>query len=205
MLLERYWHTKFIYMKKKVLSLAIICMIGSSAFSQGFQIGIKGGTTINKITGRSFNEQFTFGYHLGGFATIKLGKTFGVQPEVLFNQVNLDTSGTFSSVYQFNKTGRVQLRYLTIPLLLNINANKFVTLQAGPQFGILMNKSNTLVQNGSNAFKGGDLSLLGGLQLNISHIRIYGRYAVGLNNLNDIDNREKWKSQSVQLGIGLTL
>lgn len=192
-------------MKAKLLSLAIICILSSSAFSQSLKLGIKGGATINKITGKSFNEQFTFGYHLGGFATIGLGKKFGIQPEVLFNQVNVDTSSAFSAVYQFNKVGKVKLSYLSIPLLLNINANKFVTLQVGPQFGILMNKSSTLVQNGKNAFKGGDFSMVGGLQLNISHIRIFGRYGVGLNNLNDIDNKEKWKSQSVQLGFGLTL
>ena len=191
-------------MKAKLLSLAIICITSSTAFSQSFKVGIKGGTTINKITGKSFKEQFTFGYHLGGFATISFGK-IGIQPEVLFNQVNVDTSSTFSSVYQFNKVGKVKLSYLSIPLLLNINANKFVTVQVGPQFGILMNKSSTLTQNGQNAFKGGDFSMLGGLQLNFSHIRIFGRYAVGLNNLNDIDNKEKWKSQSVQLGLGLTL
>ena len=192
-------------MKIKLLFLAIVCLIGSSAFSQSLKLGIKAGTTINKITGKSFKEQFTFGYHLGGFATIGLGKKFGIQPEVLFNQVNLDTSSSFSTVYHFNKMNKVKLSYLSIPLLLNINANKFVTLQVGPQFGILMNKSSTLAQNGQNAFKGGDFSMVGGLQLNISHIRLYGRYGVGLNNLNDIDNKEKWKSQSVQLGLGLTL
>ncbi len=192
-------------MKAKLLSLAIICIISSSSFSQRLKLGIKGGATINKITGKSFNEQFTFGYHLGGFATIGLGKKLGIQPEVLFNQVNVDTSSAFSAVYQFNKVSKVKLSYLSIPLLLNINANKFVTLQVGPQFGILMNKGNTLVQNGKNAFKGGDFSMVGGLQLNISHIRLFGRYGVGLSNLNDIDNKEKWKSQSVQLGLGLTL
>jgi len=191
-------------MKAKLLSLAIICLVASSAFSQGFKIGIKGGATINKITGQSFNEQFTWGYHLGGFATFNFGK-IGIQPEVLFNQVNVDSSSHFSDIYQFNKVGKVKLSYLSIPLLLNINANKFVTFQLGPQFGILMNKSNTLVQNGKDAFKGGDFSMLGGLQLNLSKLRIFGRYAVGLNNLNDIDNREKWKSQSIQLGLGLAL
>jgi len=191
-------------MKGKILSLAILCITSSTAFSQGFKLGVKGGATINKITGKSFKEQFTFGYHVGGFATLNFGK-IGIQPEVLFNQVNVDTSSSFSAVYQFNKVGKVKLSYLSIPLLLNINANKFVTLQVGPQFGILMNKSSTLVQNGKNAFKGGDLSMLGGLQLNLSHFRIFGRYAVGLNNINDIDNKEKWKSQSVQLGLGLTL
>jgi Outer membrane protein beta-barrel domain len=191
-------------MKAKLLTLAIICLVASSAFSQSFKIGIKGGATINKITGQSFNEQFTWGYHLGGFATISFGKV-GIQPEVLFNQVNVDSSSHFSDIYQFNKVGKVKLSYLTIPLLLNINANKFVTVQVGPQFGILMNKSKTLVQNGKDAFKGQDFSMVGGLQLNLSKLRIFGRYAVGLNNLNDIDNKEKWKSQSIQLGVGLAL
>ena len=191
-------------MKAKLLTLAIVCLVASSAFSQGFKIGVKGGATINKITGKSFSEQFTWGYHLGGFATINLGK-IGIQPEVMFNQVNVDSSSHFSDIYQFNKVGKVKLSYLSIPVLLNINANKFVTVQVGPQFGILMNKSKTLVQNGKDAFKGGDFSMVGGLQLNITKLRIFGRYVVGLSNLNDIDNKEKWKSQSIQVGLGLTL
>ena len=191
-------------MKAKLLTLAIICLVASSAFSQGFKIGVKGGATINKITGKSFSEQFTWGYHVGGFATINLGK-IGIQPEIMFNQVNVDSSSHFSDIYQFNKVGKVKLSYLSIPVLLNINANKFVTVQVGPQFGILMNKSKTLVQNGKDAFKAGDFSMVGGLQLNITKLRIFGRYAVGLSNLNDIDNKEKWKSQSIQVGLGLTL
>ena len=191
-------------MKAKLLTLAIVCLLASSAFSQGFKIGVKGGATINKITGKSFSEQFTWGYHVGGFATINFGK-IGIQPEVMFNQVNVDSSSHFSDIYQFNKVGKVKLSYLSIPVLLNINANKFVTVQVGPQFGILMNKSKTLVQNGKDAFKGGDFSMVGGLQLNITKLRIFGRYAVGLSNLNDIDNKEKWKSQSIQVGLGLTL
>ena len=192
-------------MKAKLLLTAVISIISIGAFAQSFKIGAKGGATLNKITGQTFKEKFSYGYHVGGFATIGLGKKFAIQPEVLFNQVNVDTSDKFSSVYQFNKLNGVQLKYLTIPILLNYNAGRLITLQAGPQFGVLMNKSNTFVQNGKDAFKGGDLSMLGGVQLNISHFRLYGRYAIGLNNLNDIDNKDKWKSQSVQLGVGLTL
>jgi hypothetical protein len=192
-------------MKTKLLLTAAISIVSFSAFSQGFKIGAKGGATMNKITGQTFKEEFSYGYHVGGFATIGLGKRFAIQPEVLFNQVNVDTSNKFSAIYQFNKLSGVQLKYISIPLLLNYNAGKLITLQAGPQFGILINKSNTLVQNGKDAFKGGDFSMLGGVQLNISHLKIYGRYLIGLNNLNDIDNQDKWKNQSVQLGIGLTL
>jgi Outer membrane protein beta-barrel domain len=192
-------------MKTKLLILAIFCMPGNAAFSQKFNIGFKGGANINKLTGKSFSDQFSYGYHLGGFFSVGLGKKFAIQPEVLFNQVNVDTSSNFSTVYKFNKVDKVQLKYLSIPVLLNYKPIKFLTLQAGPQFGVLMNKSNTLVENGRDAFKSGDFSMLGGVQVNISHLKVYGRYAVGLNNLNDIDNKEKWKSQSIQLGVGFTL
>ncbi|MBS1512772.1 MAG: PorT family protein [Bacteroidetes bacterium] len=193
-------------MKTKLLFAAIICLSCTGAFAQKIQVGAKGGATMNKLTGQTFKDQFTYGYHLGGFVSVGLGKKFAIQPEVMFNQVNVDTSNKFSDIYHFNKLNSVQLKYLTIPLLLNYNAvGKLITLQAGPQFGVLMNKSKTLVQNGKDAFKNGDFSMIGGVQLNISHFKIYGRYLVGLNNLNDIDNQDKWKSQSIQLGVGLTL
>jgi len=191
-------------MKTKLLILAIFSIIGSSAFSQKLHIGVKGGANINKLTGKSFSDEFSFGYHLGGFFSVGY-KKFAIQPEILFNQVNVDTSSNFSSVYHFNQVDKVQLRYLSIPVLLNYKPIKFITLQAGPQFSILTNKSKTLVENGRDAFKSGDFSMLGGVQVNIMHLNIYGRYAVGLSNLNDIDNKEKWKSQSFQIGVGLTL
>ena len=59
--------------------------------------------------------------------------------------MNVDTSSQFSSVYKFNQVDKVKLKYLSIPILVNYTPVKFLTLQAGPQFGILMNKSNTLV------------------------------------------------------------
>jgi Outer membrane protein beta-barrel domain len=192
-------------MKTKILFAAIISIMSTAAFAQKIQIGVKGGATMNKLTAQTFKEAFSFGYHLGGFVSLGLGKKIAIQPEVLFNQVNVDTSNSFSSIYKFNKLNNVQLKYLTIPVLLNINASKALTLQVGPQFGILMNKSNTFVQNGQNAFKSGDLAMLGGVQLNLGSFKVYGRYAVGLNNINDIDNKDQWKSQSIQLGIGLKL
>lgn len=192
-------------MKTKIAMLALICLVGTSAFSQRIKAGFKGGASINKLSGKSFKEEFSFGYHVGGFVEIGLGKKFGIQPEILFSQTNVDTSSTFSSVYQFNKLSKVQLRYLSFPILLNIKPMKMLTLQIGPQFGILTNKSSTLLQNGKQAFKSGDFSMLGGVQVNISHFNIYGRYAVGLSSINDIDNKETWKNQSIQIGVGFTL
>ena len=190
-------------MKTKLISLATMLLIFSTSFSQGLNFGIKGGASINKITGKSFKDEFTYGYHLGGFVTIGLGKKFSVQPEVLFNQVNTDTSSNFSSVYHFNRINDIKLKYLTIPILLNYNVSNLLALQAGPQFGILIDQNKNLLQNGGDAFKNGDFSMVGGLQLSLLKFRVYGRYVIGLSDINNISNQEKWKGQSIQLGVGI--
>ena len=192
-------------MKTKFVLLALICLISTATFSQKVKIGFKGGASINKLSGKSFKEEFSFGYHIGGFVELNLGKKFAIQPEILYSQTNFDTSNSFSSIYQFNKIDKVQLRYLSIPILLNIKPSKLLTLQVGPQFGILTNKHNTVLKDGTEAFKNGDFSMLGGVQINIMHFQIYGRYVIGLSSINNIDNKETWKNQSIQLGVGFTL
>jgi opacity protein-like surface antigen len=200
-------------MKSFLLSALFVVSLFSFACAQdkdksyGYGTGIKVGTNINKIAGESFKNQFTYGYSAGAFVDIKLSKEWSLQPEVLFNQVSADTSDKFRDLYtlSFDKISKIKLNYLTIPLILNYHVSKGIALQAGPQLGILINQNKDLLQNGKEAFKSGDFSLLGGLQIKFSSIRLYGRYAIGLNNLNDIDNKDKWKNQSIQLGIGLTL
>jgi hypothetical protein len=61
------------------------------------------------------------------------------------------------------------------------------------------------LENGQAAFKKGDFALLGGAQLNIGGIKVGGRYQVGLNNINDIDDQDKWKNQGWQLYAGFRI
>lgn len=192
-------------MKTKLLTIALFLFIGSSAFSQSFSLGIKGGANLGKIEGQSFKNEFSLGYHVGGFATIGLGKKFAIQPEVLFNQINNDTTTNFSDVFRVKNAGSIQLKYLSIPLLLNYNLTKFLAIQAGPQFGVLLNKNENLLQNGQNAFKSGDFSLVGGLQLKLLKFRVYGRYVGGLTDLRNIGNSNTWKASAIQLGVGLSI
>ena len=192
-------------MKKIIIPFVIIMtMTAGTAYSQRFKFGIKGGTDIKKLTGVSFDKQFSYGYHLGVFTEIGLGSRFGIQPEVYFSQVNIDTVGNFSAIHNFNQISKVQLKYVNIPILLSYKPGKFVSLQAGPQYGILIDNSKSVLQNGKDAFNKGDFSILAGIQLNINKIRLYGRYAIGLNNLNEIDDKDKWKTQTIHLGLGFT-
>ncbi|HEY8388943.1 MAG TPA: PorT family protein, partial [Parasegetibacter sp.] len=68
---------------------------------------------------------------------------------------------------------------------------------------ILLNKDRDLFENGREAFKSGEFSMIGGAQLNLLKFRIYGRYVIGLSEINDIPDQDKWKNQAIQVGIGL--
>jgi len=195
-------------MKTKLAAL-LACIIFTHAAIAQFKLGVKAGANITKIEGVAFKDEFRYGYHAGGFLEIGLGKKIGIQPEVLFNQVSSRVDSNFSHIYQnavnLNTYKDVKLKYLSIPLLLSYKVGNVLSLQAGPQFGVLMSGDKTLVQNGQEAFKKGDFSMLGGAQINISKLRLSGRYVVGLNNINDVSDQNKWKNQGFQLSVGLAL
>lgn len=196
---------KHTIMKSIILSATILVFAITSSQAQGIKLGVRAGANMFKIQGMSFEDQFNYGYHAGGALEVMFSKVIGIQPEVLFNQSNTRTGYSFDTLYKSVNPGTlkdVKLNYLTIPILLNIRPFPFLTLQAGPQFGILMSKNLPLLEDGKAAFKNGELTMLAGVQLNIMKFRVYGRYGIGLNNLNDIDNQDKWKSQSAQLGVG---
>ncbi len=194
-------------MKKIILAAVAIILISAASYAQaGFRLGIKGGTNLTQLSGQSFDNGFKSGFQLGGFMEIDFSKSIGIEPEVLFNEYNGRTSSNLGSVLtNMNSNQDVHLNYLSIPVLLRINANKMLTFVVGPQYSILINPHETTLQNGQDAFKSGDFAAVGGLQLNLSAFRIYGRYVVGLNNINDISNQDSWKSQQIQLGIGIKL
>ena len=193
-------------MKIRLSAILLTLFLANAAMAQ-FTLGVKAGANIFKVDGKSFKDEFNYGYHLGGFANFGIGGRFSLQPEVLFSQYQTKTDTSFSNIYQdaFSNAGNVKLNYLSIPLLLNYKLGSLISLQAGPMFSILMDEDKGLVENGQDAFKKGDFSMLGGAQLSLGKIKLNGRYSIGLNNINDLDNSDKWKNQGWQLSVGLGL
>ena len=191
---------------KKIIPLAI-CLFCVTKFSvaQNVHFGVKAGANFQKIQGIPFKEKFTFGYQAGAFAAIGFTSKIGIQPEVLFSSVNADTATQFSTVYGFKKIDKVKLNMLDIPILLNIKAAQFLTIQAGPQFSVLIDKNQNLLKNGETAFKQGNISAVAGLQFNLTKFKIYGRYVAGLKNLNNVNNSNEWKNRNIQVGIGFKI
>jgi len=192
---------------KKITFLLLAISISTLTMAQGFHVGAKAGANLFKVDGKSFSEEFNFGYTLGAFSEINFNKKWGLQPEVIWNQTNTRTSTSFNEIYPTSTQDLkdVKLNYLSIPLLLTYRPAKILSLEAGPQFGILLDHSKNLLQNGEEAFKKGDLAMLAGAQLNLGGVKIGGRYQIGLANINDIDNRDKWTNQGWQIYAGFRL
>jgi hypothetical protein len=189
------------------LSLALLTMTALGVRAQSFEVGVKGGVNLNKIDGRSFNDQFKWGYAAGGYAHIGFGK-WGIQPELLWNQTNTRTADNFNEIFQQGGQNdqSVSLNYLTIPILVTYSPIKLISFQLGPQFGTLISQTQNLVQTSKNAFKKGDISGVAGAQVNLLRFRVGLRYFLGFNELNGLNTSlDSWKNQGFQAYLGFRL
>jgi hypothetical protein len=188
--------------------VAIILVLGSlaAAKAQVLKIGPKVGANLVKVNAESFSSVYDLGYHVGAFVEVRLGSKWYLQPELLFNQTKLSRSNSFKDIYnnflRFDSLRTIKLQTLSIPLTINWKLANVLALSAGPQFSLVMDREASLVSNVGKTFSRGDLALVGGANLLLGKFRMSGRYAVGLNNLNDLGKQDAWRSQTLQLGMG---
>ena len=203
----------------KILLITIFFFLSHFTFSQGsmdfehenfFRIGAKAGVNINQIKGQSYKTGFSYDYLLGGFMQFNFSGRFGIQPEVNFTQSSSkftdDATDIYDDLFAGGSQKKVRLSYIKVPVLLNINIgpSKRVKLQVGPQVGGLLKQKVDSLNNNADLFKKSDWSAVGGLWIQIPFINLGARYELGLSNINDIDNRQKWKSHGFTLFAGFT-
>lgn len=205
-------------MKKVPISLFLIISSSTILFAQKFKqndqenffrIGAKAGINVNKIQGQSYKSGFNYNYLLGGFMQFNFGR-FGLQPEVNFvqssSEFSKDANNVYNDLFLGGSQKKAKLNYIKVPVLLNINVgkSKHVKLQVGPQFGGLLKQSVDSLKANNNLFKTSDLSMVGGVWFQVPFINLGARYELGLSNVNDVDNKEKWKSQAFTIFVGFT-
>jgi hypothetical protein len=180
-------------------------------YNRRFHIGIKGGANLIKFDGKGWKDGMKYGFHAGGFLQLKLTNKIALQGEVLYSQIIADTAQDFSDVFDFirfsESRATIKFNYIDIPLMVSIGIGEInpLKLQLGVQYGMLTNANKTVLQNGNNAFKTGQLSLLGGLLFQVGPINLTGRYLIALDNINNVNDAKKWKSQIGQISFGFTL
>lgn len=175
------------------------------------RFGFKGTVNINKLDGTPFKDKFSYNYQLGGFIQWNFSYKLGLQPEVNFAQssseITNDNTVIYDDLFLDGDQKKARLDYLKIPILLNIDIgpSQRVKLQLGPQWAQLLNSKVDSLKNPSlEIFKKGDFSLLGGIWFQLPAVHIGARYEIGLSNVNNVTDKDKWKSQALQLFAGIT-
>ncbi|SEW34538.1 porin family protein [Chitinophaga arvensicola] len=202
---------KKLFFAVAVLIAAVTTVSTVNAQTKLLRFGIKGGANLGKLDGTGFQDGFKLGYHLGAFAQVNLVKGFGVQGELVFSSTKAETTDKFSDIYEGVSTSdnrkKINLNYLSIPLLANIDlGTPRLKLQVGPQFGALVSDKKVLGA-ANTAFKGGEISGVAGLWLQLPIINISARYIIGFNDVKDVNSvvsTSNWKNQSIQLGVGVS-
>jgi Outer membrane protein beta-barrel domain len=175
-----------------------------------FRAGLIAGLNINSLDGKSFSKEYNFNYQLGGFLLFNPLTKIGFQPEVHFAQNSAtysnDQTDIYDNLFGGGDQSNVKYNVLKVNGLVNIDIgpSQRVKLQLGPQYGIVIQQSTGVQTAARDVFKKGDFSALGGLWLQLPFVFIGGRYEHGFTNLNNIDNRDTWRSRSFQIIAGVT-
>lgn len=177
---------------KKLIVIVCVLFSGNSAFSQEIDLGVKAGVNFASISGASDYSNRT-GFQAGVFGGIKFTDNIGIQADVLYSQQGAE----FDS-------GKFDLEYVNVPVVLKYYLVQGLNIQAGPQFGFILNDDIYEVQLGgpsvrANAEKS-DVSGVVGAGYDFPFgIRIDARYNFGLNDVLK-DNKSKNSVTSIAIG-----
>ncbi|UII76685.1 PorT family protein [Flagellimonas sp. HMM57] len=180
---------------KRFFLLSFILVVGlTNVNSQELGLGVKGGFNFSDISGDIIGDTgFVTRYHFGIVAEVPISDKFSFQPELLYS----------GQGYTLNDD-RVDLDYLSVPLLGKYYVAKGLSLEAGPQIGLLLSAEEEDNTDVKDFFGSVDLGLNLGLGYKFENgLNFNVRYIVGLSDINDRDGLDaKIRNGVAQLSIG---
>ena len=195
-------------MKKLFLGLSIAA--SSLVFSQ--QFGIKGGMNISSISDDGYDDtKSKVGYYGGVFVNIPASEFFSIQPEVIYNNLGSEVKGT---VLGNSYSQKLNLNYITVPVMFQYKATPQFYLEAGPEFGFLVSADSKTTWNNSTStaeldkdnFNNFNMGVGLGAGFDITkNIGINARYVAGFSDVtkpsSDPSTNAKNKNNTFQIGL----
>ncbi len=187
-------------MKRVFLAIALTIGLGVSN-AQDIKFGAKAGLNIANISNAEIEGvklDSRIAYHLGAMAEIKWTDEFAVQPELLY-------SAQGASKEKEGVTATVKVDYINIPVMAKYFVMDGLSLEAGPQLGILTTAKLTIEGEGideSEDAKDKISSIDFGLDFGASYTLDFGlnlgiRYNLGLTDL----AKERERGDAIKNGV----
>src|SRR5690606_21113728 len=113
------------------------------------QFGIKGGMNVSSLsTDSQLSDQGSkIGFNAGLFMNAPIAENFSIQPELLYSQMDDKYDQTIAGTTYARSR---HLDYVTLPVMFQYNATPSFYLEAGPEFGLMVNAKNKFTNETDN-------------------------------------------------------
>src|SRR5690606_22490540 len=162
-------------MKKLLLVATLAFGFVATSAAQETTFGLKAGLNLSnakfKVDGISASPDGRAGFYIGGLVDFGISEKFHIQPEVLYSSEGVDEG---------------EISFVNIPVLAKYYVMEGLSIQAGPQLGILLD-----ADGGTEAFKKTNFGLNIGAGYELAGgIFFDARYTIGVSNIADIDGSD---------------
>lgn len=195
-------------MKKIILSALAVCVFTFSNAQDlpktinGLDVtfGAKAGLNLSTLVGDTHNVSMKPGFHIGGMAELELTEKLSVQPEILYSLQGAKVDDGTGSDYNYN------LSYITLPVIGKYYVIEGLSLEAGPQIGVLISAKSKIDGESIN-HKKNTSSIDFGANIGAGYKMDSGlnfalRYSLGLANTYDGPGNSNQTNATLQLSVG---
>lgn len=185
----------------KFFLLLLMPFFMCSIHAQQVKFGVKTGLNLANLTGNDTDDLKTrTSFHFGGLAEIMISDKFSLQPELLY--ASQGSKMEYESMYSVEES-TIKLDYLNLPLMAKYYIDDRLSLEFGPQIGLLLNAeieseftdkedpsfNDSETVDVTDEFKTLDIGVNFGIGYSLESGLSFGaRYNLGLLNILDIDD-----------------
>ncbi|WP_417872032.1 porin family protein [Winogradskyella sp.] len=179
---------------KKLIVAAITLFIGTTAFSQELDLGIKAGANFATISDANIDLSNRTGFQAGIFAGIKFTDKVGIQADLLYSQQGAEFDA-----------GEFDLTYVNVPVVLKYYLVQGLNIQAGPQFGFIVDDNiKTVIGDIEKQIEAEKTDVSGVVGAGYDFpfgVRLDARYNFGLTDVSKVNGSEG-KNSVFSLALG---
>lgn len=188
---------------KKLIFAAVALLTISATQAQKratARFGLKGGLNVSTLAGDGVDATPAIGGHIGGLVDIKIANKFSIQPELLLSLQGAKSEYSYTTGgYSYSSEDKIALTYLNFPVIAKFWVLPNLSLEAGPQIGILVSAQDkyTEVENDGGvvtrvsrkeSIKGGLTTAEAAFDLGASYyftdnIFLTGRFCLGVSSI----------------------
>lgn len=178
---------------KKFLFI-VIFLVPFLLHGQGIGLGVKAGANWANQDFSNVDVKTVTSYLLGAYVNLNLSDKWGITPEVLYSAYGSEWDNT-----------KVDLDYVSIPLMLRFKPISLLSIEAGPQFSFLTKANLENTGDIKDLLKNNDFGLAFGAGVHLPlGFNAGARYVLGFTNINEI-SQTSIKNRTFQIYVGWTI